>query len=164
MNWIDAAIFVILIWFTYSAFHAGLIREVVTIIGAVFAVALAGLFYMELAEDVKVAVDDQQTAEIIAFAVIFGAMVLVSQLIAIFLKQAASLLLLGLFDSIGGAAIGFIKGFIFVEIGLIAAITFPSVGLADDVGRAALATIFLDFIPFLQLILPDEFKTAIDTF
>ena len=56
MNWIDAAIFVSLVWFTYSAFHAGLIREVVTIIGAVFAVALAGLFYLELAEDVKVAV------------------------------------------------------------------------------------------------------------
>ena len=164
MNWIDAAIFVSLAWFTYAAFHAGLIREVVTIIGAIFAVALAGLFYIELAEDVKVAVDDQQTAEIIAFAVIFGGMVLVSQLIAIFLKQAASLLMLGLMDSLGGAGIGFVKGFIFVEIVLIAAITFPSVGMADDVKNSALATVFLDFIPFQQVILPDEFKTAIETF
>ena len=164
MNWIDGAIFLIFLWFTYSAFHAGLIREVVTIIGAVFAVALAGLFYMELAEDVKVAVDNPQTAEIIAFAVIFGAMVLVSQLIAIFLKHAASVLMLGLFDSLGGAAIGFAKAFIFVEIGLIAAITFPSIGIADDIERAALAGVFLDIVPFLQIILPAEFKTAIEAF
>jgi membrane protein required for colicin V production len=129
LNWIDFVIIGTLAWFTYAAFHAGMIREVITIAGAVFAVALAGLFYTELAEDIEVAVDDPETAEIIAFAIIFGATVLASQLLALFLKQAASLLLLGLLDSLGGAFIGLAKGAIFVEIGLIVAITFPSLGL-----------------------------------
>lgn len=164
MSWIDIAILATLAWFTYAAFHAGMIREVITIIGAVFAVALAGLFYQELAEDVRVAVDDEETARIIAFGMIFGATVLASQLTALFLKQAASLLLLGLFDSIGGAFIGFLKGFVFVEIGLVLAITFPSLGLQGTVDDSALAPVFLDFLPFLKAILPAQFKDAIDAF
>ena len=89
MNWIDVVILASLAWFTFAAFHAGLIREVITILGAVLAIALAGLFYTDLAEDVKVAVEDERTAKIIAFAIIFAATVLASQLVALFLKQAA---------------------------------------------------------------------------
>jgi membrane protein required for colicin V production len=164
LNWVDIVILVTLVWFTYSAFSAGLIREVVTIAGAILGVALAGLFYMDLAEDVTVAIEDERTAEIVAFAIIFGATVLASQLIALFLKQAASLLLLGLFDSVGGAVIGFLKGFVFVEIGLIVAITFTSLGLVKAVDDSILAPLFLDLLPFLKAILPTEFQNAIDAF
>lgn len=164
MNWVDFAIIAALAWFTFAAFNAGMIREIVTIIGAIFAVALAGLFYRDLASDVKVAVDSQQTAEIIAFAMIFAAVVLASQLIASFMKSAASMLMLGLFDSIGGAFIGLAKGIIFVEIALIFAVTFPSLKLIDDVNGSVIAPFFLDLIPFLEHILPDEFKTAISGF
>jgi membrane protein required for colicin V production len=164
LSWIDIAILATMIWFTYAAFHAGMIREVITIVGAIFAVALAGLFYEELAEDVRVAVDSEETARIIAFAMIFGATILAAQLSALFLKQAASLLLLGLADSVGGAVIGFIKGFIFVEIGLILAITFESLGLEGAVEDSALAPVFLDVLPVLMLILPGEFKDSIDGF
>ena len=72
MNWIDILILISLGWFTFAAFHAGLIREVITIVGAVFAVALAGLFYLELAKDVQVAIDDVRTAEIVAFGMILA--------------------------------------------------------------------------------------------
>ncbi len=164
MSWIDVVILATMAWFTYAAFHAGMIREVITIFGAVFAVALAGLFYQELAADVRVAVDDEEAARIIAFAMIFGAVVLASQLAAIFLKQAASLLMLGLFDSLGGAFIGFLKGFIFVEIGLIIGITFESLGLRGAIEDSALATIYLDILPFLRWILPAQFKDAISGF
>lgn len=164
MNWIDIVILAVLAWFTYAAFHAGMIREIVTIIGAIFAVALAGLFYTDLATDVKVAVDDQEAAEIVAFGMIFFAVVLASQLIAMFLKSAAAVLLLGLFDSLGGAFIGFAKGLVLVEIALIFAITFPGLHLVDDVDGSVIAPLFLDVVPVLENILPDEFKTAIDVF
>jgi uncharacterized membrane protein required for colicin V production len=146
LSWIDIAILVI------------------TIVGAIFAVALAGLFYQDLAEDVRVAVDNVETARIIAFAMIFGATVLASQLTALFLKQAATLLLLGLFDSLGGAVIGFLKGFIFVEIALIIGITFESLGFRGAIENSALAPIYLDFLPFLKWILPEQFKEAISGF
>ena len=164
MNWIDAVIVVALLGFTYAAFNAGLIREVITIFGAIFAVALAGLFYTDLARDIDVAVDDFETSKIIAFVTIFGATVLASQLLAIFLKEAASLLLLGMADSLGGALIGLVKGLIFVEIGLIVAITFPSLHLEGAVRNALLAPFFLDALPVLTRILPGEFQTAVDAF
>ena len=151
-------------WFTYAAFHAGMIREVVTIFGAIFAVALAGLFYQELAEDVRVAIDDEEAARIIAFAIIFSAVILASQLAALFLKQAASLLLLGLFDSLGGALIGFLKGFIFVEVALILGVTFASLGFRGAIESSALAPLYLDILPFLRWILPAQFKDAISVF
>ncbi len=164
MNWVDIVILVAMVWFTYAAFNAGLIREVVTIAGAVAAVALAGLFYTDLAKDIDVAVSDEQTSKVIAFVVIFGATVLASQLIALFLREAASLLLLGVLDSLGGAVIGFIKGFIFVEIALIVAITFPSLGFDGSVHNSLLAPFFLNTIPVLTHILPGEFKNAVSAF
>jgi membrane protein required for colicin V production len=164
LNWVDFLILAILAWFTYSAFHAGMIREIVAIIGAVFAVALAGLFYRDLATDVQVAVDNQQTAEIVAFAMIFGAVVLASQLIASFMKSAASVLMLGFIDSLGGALIGMLKGAVFIEIALIIAVTFTSLSLVNDVDGSVIAPFFLDLIPFLEYILPDEFKSAIEAF
>ena len=164
MNWVDIAIVAAFCWFTYSAFHAGLIREVITILGAVFAVLLAGHLYLDLTQDVKVAVDDEQTAQIIAFGMIFGATVLASQLLAMFLKQAASLLMLGIFDAMGGAFIGFLKGFIFVEIALIAGITFPALHVERAIENSALAPFFLDIAPVLKNVLPAEFKSAIDSF
>jgi membrane protein required for colicin V production len=164
LNWVDILILAVIIWFAYAAFHAGLIREVVTIIGTIFAVALAGLFYLELSEDIKVVVDDTETAEIIAFAVIFGATLLASQLLALFLKQAASLLLLGLLDSIGGAVIGVAKGIILIEVALMAALTFPSLGFVNAVEESLFAPFFLDLLPFLKYILPGEFDTAVDEF
>ena len=164
MNWVDAFIVVTILWFTYSAFNAGMIREVVTIIGAIFAVALAGLLYTELAKDVEVAVNNEETALIVSFAIIFGAVILAAQLLAIFLKQTAQLLILGIFDSMGGALIGLIKGVIIIEVALIVAITFQSLNLMDDVEASAFAPFFLDFLPFLKYILPDEFKASVDDF
>ena len=164
MNWVDAFIVLSLLWFTYAAFNAGMIREVVTIIGAIFAVAAAGLLYVNLSKDIGVAIDNEQTARIVSFAIIFGCVILASQLFAVFLKQAAQLLMLGLFDALGGAFIGLLKGFILVEIALIVAITFPSLHLVDDVENSAFAPFFLDLLPVLKYILPGEFKIAIDQF
>jgi membrane protein required for colicin V production len=164
LNWVDAVILATLAWFTYAAFNAGLIREVITIIGAVFAVALAGLFYTDLAKDVDVAIKSPDVSRLVAFGIIFGATLLATQLIAIFLKQAASLLFLGLFDSLGGAVIGLLKGFILVEIALIVAITFPSLHLENAINNSTLAPFFLDAVPVLKNILPVEFKNAINAF
>jgi uncharacterized membrane protein required for colicin V production len=164
VNWVDVAILAILAWFTYAAFHAGFIREVITILGAVLAVALAGLLYENLATDINVAVKDAPTARIVAFAVIFGAVVLASQLLALFLKQAASLLMLGLFDALAGAFVGFLKGFVFVEMALIAGVTFEELDVKDSIEAAAFSSFFLEFIPILKHILPGEFKDAVDAF
>lgn len=162
MNYVDIAIVVLVAWFTFSAFSAGIIREVVTMTGVALGVVLAGLFYQDLASDVKLAVDNENAANIIAFLVIFGACFLAGQLAGMLLKHTASLLMLGTFDHLFGAAFGFLKGMVIVEVALILFVTFPAFGLKDHIRDSMFGPMFLDGIPVLLRVLPVEFRNAVD--
>ena len=164
MNWLDIAIALIIVTFTISAFSSGLIREVVTLVSAVTGVVFAGLFYDDLARDVLVFIHDKDSARFFAFLALLGSVYLTGQLIAMMLKQMASFLLLGWVDKIGGAAFGFLKGLVVVEVLLILLVTFPQIGLEEEIDGSALASIFLDAVPLLLVLLPDEFERAVDAF
>jgi membrane protein required for colicin V production len=162
MNYVDIAVVVLVAWFTFSAFSAGIIREAVTITGVALGVVLAGLFYQDLASDVKLAVDNENAANIIAFLIIFGACFLAGQLVGMLLKHTASLLMLGTFDHLFGAAFGFLKGMVIVEVALILFVTFPAFGLKEHIRDSLFGPMFLDGIPVLLRILPVEFRNAVD--
>ena len=164
MNWLDIVIVLVIAVFAVNAFRAGLIREVVTLISAVAGIAVAGLFYDDLADDVLSFIDDEQTARVVSFLVLLGAVYLAGQLIAVMLKQTATLLLLGPADHLGGALFGLLKGLIVVEVVLILLVTYPQLGLKADIDGSALASVFLDAVPVLLLVLPDEFERAVDAF
>ena len=163
MNWLDIAIVLIVAFFATTAFSAGLIRELVTLVSAVVGVVAAGLFYDDLARDVLVFIDNKDTASIVAFLVLLGAIYLAGQLIAIMLKQVAAVLLLGWADRLGGALFGLLKGLVVVEVLLIAFVTFD-VGLDDAIEDSGLASVFLDAASVLLIILPDDFERAVDAF
>jgi len=163
MNWLDIAIVLIVAFFAVTAFSAGLIRELVTLVSAVVGVVVAGLFHDDLARDVLVFIDDKDTANIVGFLVLLGAIYLAGQLIAIMLKQVAAILLLGWADRLGGALFGLLKGLVMVEVLLIAFVTFD-VGLRDAIQGSGLASVFLDAASVLLIILPDEFERAVDAF
>src|SRR5581483_3225349 len=133
MNWLDIVIVLIIGWLTFSAFNAGLIREVVTVAAALLGVIIAGLYYDNLAQDVLVFVGSDKAALVVAFLMLFGSVVLMGQLAAIILKQTASLLMLGWADHLAGAAFGFLKGFIIVEALLILFVAYPEFGLDDAI-------------------------------
>jgi len=162
MNWLDVIVVLIVAWFTFAAFWAGLIREVVTIVGVALGIVLAGFFYQDLADDVKLVIDTDNAPPIIAFLLIFGACALAGQLAAMVLKQTASLLMLGTFDHLLGAVFGFVKGIAIVEILMILFVTFPALGLKDAIDESLFGPLFLDGIPFLLKILPSEFDSAVE--
>ncbi len=162
MNWLDVIVVLIVAWFTFAAFWAGLIREVVTIVGVALGIVLAGFFYQDLADDVKLVIDTDNAPPIIAFLLIFGACALAGQLAAMVLKQTASLLMLGTFDHLLGAVFGFVKGIAIVEILMILFVTFPALGLKDAIDESLFGPMFLDGIPFLLKILPSEFDSAVE--
>jgi membrane protein required for colicin V production len=163
MNWLDIAIVLIVAFFAATAFSAGLIRELVTLVSAVVGIVVAGLFYDDLARDVLVFIDNKDTANIVGFLMLLGAIYLAGQLIAIMLKQVAAILLLGWADRLGGALFGLLKGLVVVEVLLIAFVTFD-VGLEDAIDGSAFGSVFLEAGDVLLLILPDEFEQAVDTF
>jgi len=164
MNWLDIAIVLIVAFFVTTAFSAGLIRELVTLVSAVVGVVVAGLFHDDLARDVLVFIDDDQAARAIGFLVLLGAIYLAGQLIAIMLKQVAAILLLGWADRLGGALFGLLKGLLVVEVLLILFVTYPQLDLDDAIQDSGLASVFLDAASVLLLILPDEFERAVDAF
>ena len=158
MNWLDGAIIALIIWLTYSAFQAGFIRETVTIVAAILGIILAGLFYQDLAEDVFVWIDSETLASIVGLVFIFGALVLAGQIVALILKPTVNLLQLGIFDQLAGAAFGFVKAIVFIQIFLILFITYPKWGLDETIdesvfGRVAIRIV--DRAPVIVEMLPE---------
>jgi len=164
MNWLDAAIVIVIAWFTFAAFRAGIIREVVTVIALVVGVLAAGFYYDDLAENVLLFIDDDTAANVTAFVVLFGSMALGGQLAAILLKHVAGFLALGWLDHLAGAAFGLLKGLILVEVFLILFTTFPYLGLDATIRGSAIAPLFLDGGPALLKLLPGEFNSAVEAF
>ena len=167
MNWLDGAIIALIIWLTYSAFQAGFIRETVTIVAAILGIILAGLFYQDLAEDVFIWIDSETLASIVGFVVIFGAMVLAGQIVALILKPTVNLLQLGIFDQLAGAAFGFVKAIVFIQIFLILFITYPKWGLDETIDESVFGRVavrIVDRAPVIVEMLPEEFGDQFDTF
>lgn len=167
MNWLDAVIVLVVLWFTFSAFQAGFIRETVTIVAAILGVVLAGLFYEDLADDVLLFIEGERVARIVAFGLIFAATALAGQMLAMVLKPTVNLLQLGLFDQLAGAAFGFVKAMVFIQIFLIVFITFPKWGLREEIEDSTFGSLtaeLVDTLPVLVRMLPDEFETAVDDF
>ena len=163
MNWLDIVIILVIAFFVLSAFQSGLIREVVTLVSVVVGVIVAGLFHDDLARDVLVFIEDDDVAMVVGFLVLLGAIYLAGQLIAIMLKQTASILLLGWADRIGGGLFGLLKGLIVVEVLIIAFVTFD-VGLRDAIDGSVLASVFLDARSVILFVLPDKFEREVDLF
>ena len=164
MNWLDVAIIAVIIWFTFSAFQAGFIRETVTVVAAIIGVVLAGLFYKDLAEDVLPFIDNETVARIVAFGVIFCTTVLAGQALALVLKPTVALMQFGIFDQLAGAAFGFAKAMVFVQVFLIVFITYPKWGMGDAIEDSFIGTLMVDNVPVLERILPGEFEISVDSF
>lgn len=164
MNWLDGLIVAVIIWFTFSAFQAGFIRETVTIVAAVLGAVLAGIFYQELAEDVLLFIDNDTFARIIAFGVIFGAVALAGQMLALVLKPTVNLLQLGVFDQLAGAAFGFAKAMVFIQIFLILFVTYPKWDLDRTIDESVFGSLIIEDTAVMVKILPDEFEAQVDDF
>jgi membrane protein required for colicin V production len=164
MNWLDAVIIAVVLWFTVAAFSAGFIRETVTIFAAILGVVLAGLFYKDLADDVLLAIDNEKVARIVAFVSIFVATALAGQLAATLLKPTITVLQLGIFDQLAGAAFGFLKAMIFIQIFLLVFVTYPTLGLAETIDESFFGNFTVEGVPILLRILPGEFESAVDAF
>ena len=161
MHWLDLVIVAIIAWLTLRALSVGLIREVVTAVAVVGGAILAGNFYAELADDIAFAIEDEAWRRFVAFAAIFVGVVVIGQIAAVLLHRTSRLLLLGSVDRFGGAAFGFLKGIVVVQVLILAAITFPISGELDDALKGSLiAPVFIDGLPLIQQLLPAEFERA----
>jgi membrane protein required for colicin V production len=164
MTWVDAAIVVIFLYFIVTAFSAGFVREIVGMAATIFGVVMAGLFYDEIANSLLTSIDNETTADVVGFLIIFVGIAVIGQLIALVVHPAITILQLGIADQLLGAMFGAAKAFIIIEVLLILFVTYPRYDLDTRINDSEFASVMLDVSQPVLKILPDIFEHKVDAF
>ncbi|HEY51255.1 MAG TPA: CvpA family protein [Dehalococcoidia bacterium] len=157
MSWLDIALLVVIGITALVGLKIGIIKAVLTLIGVVVGVILAGRFYVALAGSLTF-IPQETLARVVAFAIILIGVVLLTSILAGVLKWLTSIILLGWVNRLGGALLGLIMGAIFC--GALLAIWTKFLGIAEPIAESALATFLLDGFPMVLALLPDEFDSV----
>ncbi len=164
MTWIDAVIIIVFLYFIITAFTAGFIREVISTAAAVLGVVVAGLFYDNVRDSLLSSIDNERTASIAAFLIIFLGITLAGQLLGMVVHPAITVLQLGIFDQLLGAIFGAAKAFVLVEVMLILFITYPRWDLDKKINDSQFASVMVDASAPVLKVLPDVFHNRVNTF
>jgi membrane protein required for colicin V production len=157
MSWLDIALLVVIGITALVGLRIGIIKAVLTLIGMIVGVILAGRFYVALAGSLTF-IPQETLARVVAFAIILIGVVLFASIIAGVLKWLTSIILLGWVNRLGGAFLGLIMGAIFC--GALLAIWTKFLGIAEPIAESALATFLLDRFPMVLALLPEEFDSV----
>jgi membrane protein required for colicin V production len=109
MNTFDIIVAVILTYSLIRGLFRGLVKEVASIIGVLGGFFAAYSFYSPAAEYLSGLVSNPAYRNILAFLIIFCAVVIVINLLAIIIKYILKVVLLGWLDRLGGLGFGAIK-------------------------------------------------------
>lgn len=155
MNWLDFAIIIILAISVFTGLKNGLIKSALGLAGFIVGIFLAGRYYTDLAQYLTFL--PEVASKVIAFIIIFAAIVLIGVIVAAVLKSIATLLLLGWLNRLGGAAFGLLSGGIF--IGAILTLWVKFIGFDSTISGSFMTNIILNYFPLVLGLLPDEFKS-----
>ena len=161
MNGLDIVLLVILAVSTVIGLKTGLIKAVLSLVGMIIGVILAGNYYVLLSERLTF-IPHAGTAKIVAFAIILIVIMVIAAMLARFLKWATSLMLLGWVNRLGGAVFGLIMAGILCGAALAAWVKF--VGGASTITESSLANILLDRLPLVLALLPKDFDSVSSIF
>ena len=154
MNWLDIVIIVAVAIPTWICLRMGIIKAVLSLVGLIGGVILAGHYYGALSERLTF-IPQAGVAKIAAFAIILIVVMIIAAVLARLLKGIASLMMLGWVNHVGGAAFGLVLGAIFCSALLAAWVKFFDV--AEVISESSLAAILLDRFPMVLGLLPEEF-------
>ena len=160
MNWLDIVLIAVLALATFLGFRRGIIAMVFPIVGLIIGVVLAGHYYGTVGGWLPI--DNQQHAGWAGYAIIIVVVLIVSVILASVLRRFIRLVLLGWVDRLGGAILGLAVGSLFCAAVLAACVKF---GLGSGfVEGSGIATLLLDWLPAVLVLLPGEFGDAVRDF
>ncbi len=157
MSWLDIVIIVAIGITTLMGLKIGIIKAVLSLAGVIIGVILAGRFYLPLAGQLTF-IPQATVAKVVALAIILIVVMIIAGVLATLLKWAASLMMLGWVNRLGGAAFGLLLGAIFV--GALLATWVRFLGAGQTIGDSALAALLLDRFPMVLALLPQEFDAV----
>ena len=154
MNWLDIVILVVLVLAIFFGLRIGIIKAVLSLAGLIIGVILAGRFYVPLSEQLGF-ITHAGAAKIVAFAIILFGVMIIAGVLASLLKWAASVMMLGWVNRLGGALFGLVLGA--TLCGALLATWVKFLGIEGIIVESTLARILLDYFPLVLALLPDEF-------
>ena len=157
MNWLDIVITVVIAITVLLGLKMGIIKAVLSLAGVIVGVILAGRFYIPLSEQLTF-ISQPTLAKVAAFAIILIGVMVIAGVLAMLLKWAASVMMLGWVNRLGGAVFGLLLGAIACGALLAAWVNF--FGIAGMITESILASVLLNYFPLVLSLLPDEFDTV----
>jgi len=155
MNWLNIVIIVALAISTFLGLRTGIIKAVLSLAGLIVGVILAGRLYIPLSEQLPF-IPQAGAAKVVAFAIILIGVMVIAVVLARLLKWAASVMMLGWVNHLGGAVFGLALGAIFCSALLAIWVKWLDIGSAT-ITESIVAAILLDKFPLILALLPDEF-------
>ncbi|MBN2074116.1 MAG: CvpA family protein [Dehalococcoidales bacterium] len=160
MHWLDIILLVALVIPTFIGLKQGLIKAVLSLVGLVIGVILAGSFYKQLA-GILGFIDNPDIANVVAYVLILVVILIIAAVAAKLLKTFIKVIMLGWVNTAGGAVFGFFIGMIF--LGAILA-TWEKFFGPDMLTESFIAEFLLDTFPIVLGLLPQEFDVVRDFF
>lgn len=156
MNWLDVILILVLAFFAFLGWRRGVIRAALILAGLILGVFIAGCFYVPLGDGLPIS--NITTARIVAFLIIFIAVLAVAFVVAFLLLKTIAAVKLGCADRALGALFGFVVGT--VICGVLLALLAHFLNIKAPISQSWIASILLDRVPAVLALLPDEFDVV----
>lgn len=160
MNWLDIVILITLVVGGFVGWRTGVIKAVLSAVGVVAGIFLAGRFGGPLGESLEFITNDN-LANIVGFVVIFAAIFIAAMVTANMLKKLLNLILLGWVDGFGGTALGAGVAAVVWTVLVAAVGSFPIGGLDRSIEESPVATYLADNVSFVLTLLPEQYRDVL---
>lgn len=154
MNWLDIIIIVVLVGSAFGGMKNGLIKSVLSLIGLIVAIKLAGLHYVNVAGSLNF-ITNETAARIAAFGIILAAVMLITLVISYLLTKIVASLTLGWLNGLGGALFGLFMGTLVISTLL--ALWARFFGMPQIISDSSLAVTMIKVSAITAALLPAEF-------
>jgi membrane protein required for colicin V production len=161
MNNLDLALLIGAGLFTLLGAYWGVIRQVLSIVGLLVGVAMAGRFGPDVAVWLSSFVEDPTFAGALGFILVLVLVSAAASVIASVLRLFAGLLFLGWLDHLLGAVLGLAQAVLAGAAILIGLVVFPQPAWSEAVATSTLAEPVLRAGALLAPLLPDFFMDAV---
>ncbi len=155
MHWLDIVLLAILLFSAFQGLRRGLINTVLSIIGVIAGIILAGRFYDDVSAWFGFA--DNAVFNLVSFLAIIGLVMLAAAIIAKMLKLAVSVVLLGWIDHLGGAVFGLLFGGLLLGAVLSLWVILFGYGTVTE---STIAAFLASKFPLVLALLPAEFDAV----
>lgn len=129
MSTLDIVLLVVILFCGLLGIYWGVIRQVLSLVGLLAGIALAGRYGGRVADSLSSFVTSDMIAQVLGFVVVLIAVSASASLLATLLRRFVGLLFLGWLDHLIGGVLGLVQGALICAVILLFAAISPSVSL-----------------------------------